>query len=89
MSELLDELYVKDPNCKIGEQKYICAGTGNDCAIATQHFTEFAKFVNELTDTNSDRIFLTVEDNLCIKHECPIYNITMQKITEFAQRKAK
>lgn len=89
MNELLEELYVKDPNCKMGEQKYICAGTGNDCAIATQHFTEFYKFVKELSDTNSDRVFLTGEDNLCIKHECPIYNITMQKITEFAQRKAK
>ena len=89
MSELLDELYVKAPNCKIGEQKYICTGTGNNCAIATQHFTEFAKFVKELSDTDSDRVFLTSERNLCIQYGCPIYNITMQKITEFAQGKAK
>ncbi|MCR5194411.1 MAG: hypothetical protein K6B71_02705 [Alphaproteobacteria bacterium] len=89
MNKLSEELYIKDPNCKIGEQKYVCAGTGNVCRLATDHFTKFYNMVNELSETNSDRIFLHGEENLCTEYGCPVYNIVMKKISEFVKNSAK
>lgn len=85
-----EELYIKDPNCKVGEQRYICTGTGNMCRVATDHFTNFYNMVKDLSETNSDRVFMHGEPNLCTEYgRCPVYDIVMKKISEFAKNIAK
>ena len=75
-------LYKKVPS---KSSVYTCMGTGNKCAIATNHFTKFSEMVKELSRTRSTLIFGYQERNLCIEEHCPIYNEIMAKIAEYAK----
>lgn len=57
----LEPLYEKGPNgC------YICSATGEKCEMATQHFQDYAKFINDLAEQHSPRIIMQGEPNLCL-----------------------
>jgi len=69
---------------------YVCSATGEKCARATKNFTEYRAFVKRMSDTNDSGRFFTVEANLCVEPtKCPVYDIAMQKIAEFAKDKIK
>ena len=70
-----EELYERNHN-KPFEQEYICRASGEKCARASKHFTEYAQFIKRLSESDDDRIFLQVERNLCIDDKvCPIWKL--------------
>lgn len=68
--ENLEPLYKRDYSSSVAPYTYRCEVTGQICERVTKHFQEYAAFVKELADSDSDRVFLHSEPNLCIN---PMY----------------
>ena len=51
--------------CEQAIMEFVCSHTGEKCTTATEHFTNFKNFVNDLAAKGSSRIISTKELNLC------------------------
>ena len=81
-TENLEPLYKRDYSFHVAPWTYRCAATGCICERATSHFQEYAAFVKELSDSDSDKVFLHGEPNLCIDPiYCTIWDMFMKSKT--------
>lgn len=75
MNENLKPLYERDYSIDTKPYTYRCVATGQICEKVSNHFQEYAAFIKKLADSDSDKVFLHSEPNLCINPiHCPIWN---------------
>ena len=76
-------------NYNLPQDTYVCSATGLVCEKVSQHFREYRAFIERLSETNDDRLFLHGEPNLCIDPEyfgrCSVYDNFMKKVAEFSK----
>ena len=77
----LKPLYERDYN--LPQDTYICLATGQVCDRVSKHFREYRAFIERLSETNDDRVFLHSEPNLCVDlhrlDRCPIFDLFYKK----------
>ena len=63
------------------------------CEKVSQHFREYRVFIEHLSETNDNRLFLQGEPNLCIDPDyfgrCTVFDNFMKTVTKFAKNKGR
>ena len=62
--------------------EFICGENNRDCVIATLHFQNFKKFIDDLAENKSPRIFPTQEINCCVWENCLIWKNHVAKLKQ-------
>ena len=54
----MEPLYERDYN--LPQDTYVCSATGLVCEKVSQHFREYRAFIEHLSETNDNRLFLQI-----------------------------
>jgi len=87
----MEPLYERDYN--LPQDTYVCSATGLVCEKVSKHFREYRAFIEHLSETNDDRLFLQSEPNLCTDPNyfgrCTVFDNFMKTVTKFAKNKGR
>ena len=74
-----------EPLYELSDEKnmeFVCRETNKKCDVATTHFQNFKKFIDDCAESKSPRIISTKEINCCVGKNCPVWQNYIAKLKQ-------
>ena len=74
-----------EPLYELSDEKnmeFVCRETNQKCDVATTHFQNFKKFIDDCAESKSPRTISTQEINCCVGKNCPVWQNYIAKLKQ-------